>query len=98
PIALFIFLLIQHRTGAIDAVKSHQRSLQSGVHSTFTHSMSGANVMTLQLVAMYRVSCWWMASFTLLRRLLIVAMLTWIRSARVWVWLSAVNFSFLAFH
>ena len=52
----------------------------------------------MQLTAMYRPGCWWMASFALLRRLLCIALLTVVRSSAVWGWLALLSFSLLALH
>ena len=56
------------------------------------------DALLLQLTAMHRLSCWWMACFVLFRRLVLVALLTWMRGPSVWIWLSLANAVFLALH
>ena len=51
-----------------------------------------------QLTVMYRPGCWWMASLSLLRRLLCILLLTVVRSSAVWGWLSVLNTALLALH
>ena len=91
PIALAVFLGLQYRRGGIDEVKQLQRQGQ------FVY-LSMTQAMLLQLCAMFRPQYWWMASFVLLRRLLLVALLVSVRSSSVWIWLSMVNYLLLALH
>ena len=44
--------------------------------------------LLLQLTAMYRPSCWWMAPFVLLRKALVVAAFTLVTGAQVWVYVT----------
>ena len=56
-----------------------------------THSDTASEAVLVQLTVMFRPDCWWMAAFILVRRLVLIALLTWVRSSRVWNWLSMVN-------
>jgi hypothetical protein len=94
PVALACYLLLQHRTGAIEAAKLSQRCGQVQPHQLTTRRTA----LLLQLTAMYRPQCWWMAAFLLLRRLCLLAVLTFVRSSVVWMWLTLLNYSFLALH
>ena len=91
PLALVIFLFIEHRRGSIEEAKTLQR--QSG-----SSMVSHKQALLLQLTAMFRPQYWWMASFVLVRRLLLVALLVSVRGSDVWTWLSMVNFCLLALH
>jgi hypothetical protein len=85
-------LLMEHRRGAISEVKEYQLLPQGRVR------LSKRQSLLLQLTAMYRPTCWWMPSFILLRRLLLILVLTVVRSSAVWIWMTFLNYLFLALH
>jgi hypothetical protein len=61
-------------------------------------AQSTKQALLLQLCAVFRARYWWMASFVLVRRLVLVALLVSVRSSSVWIWLSLVNQLALALH
>ena len=86
-----MFLPSAHRRGHISAIKQLQREGRA-------QRLSTRDALLLQLTAMYRAWCWWMASAVLLRRLTIVVLLTVIRGPTVWTWLTLANNSLLTLH
>lgn len=60
--------------------------------------LSGRQALLLQLMAMYRPECWWMASYSLVRILLLVALLSTVNEAWLWIWLTLANYLLLARH
>ena len=93
PVLLAAWLLACVRRGELQAAKRVQQLGSGGdvVQSARQHAL-------LQLCGMFRPRYWWMASFLLVRRLLLVALLVSIRSSHVWTWLSLVNCCLLAAH
>ena len=116
PLALAVYLLVEHRLGAIAQVKRQQ--LRHSLPMQQQQQSTGAQVdahprvdvslalqlsrpraaLLLQLTAMYRAQCWWMGSFALVRRLLLVALLVSLRSPAVWIWLTLANYLLLLLH
>ena len=94
PLAVAIFLWVAHRRGQIDEAKQLQRERTS----SYSEALSVRHALLLQLTAMFRSEHWWMASFVLVRRLLLVALLVSVRGPQVWIWLSMVNYCLLAMH
>jgi hypothetical protein len=91
PLLLSIFLLHQHRHGEVIRVKTMARSGQE-------KGLSARQALLLQLCAMYKPQRSWQAVFILVRRLLLVLVLVLINDGSVWIWLTALNFCFLAVH
>ena len=92
PVALAVYLLLERRAGRLAAVKAVQHG------EAAADAGPGRSALLLQLTAMFRPSCWWMASAVYLRRLLLIATLTWERGPVVWVWLSLLNWTLLLLH
>jgi hypothetical protein len=90
PLALAVFLLVEHRTGSVTEVKQQQAAGHV--------SPSRRAALLLQLCAAFRPQYWWMAPFALVRRLVLVALLVSVRGSDVWAWLTLVNYSTLAAH
>ena len=95
PLLLTLYLLVEHRKGHVEAVKGHYHS---GAFAVAVQAEPGRQQLLLQLTAMYRASCWWMPPFVLARRLVLVTLLTFVRSSSVWSWLTLLNSAFLALH
>ena len=81
--------------GVVEAQSPANAAMQGG-QASLLQQMSAA--VLVQLTLPFRPSCWWMAPFLLLRRLLLVSLLTWVRSSRVWSWLTLSSFCLLALH
>ena len=91
PLLLAAFLLRAHRQGELLRVKEMARTGQE-------RRLSARQALLLQLCAMYRPHGSWHAVFILVRRLLLVLALVLVSDASVWIWLTALNFCFLALH
>jgi hypothetical protein len=91
PLLLAAFLLRAHRQGEVVRVKLMARMGQE-------RRMSARQALLLQLCAMYRPQCSWQAVFILIRRLLLVLVMVLVSDSSMWIWLTALNFCFLALH
>ena len=98
PVLLAAWLLFEHRAGGIAAVKAHQQQRAAGERHLVPVPLSARSALLLQLTAMFRPGCWWMASFALVRRLVLILLLTVIRSEAVWGWLTLCNYLSLTVH
>jgi hypothetical protein len=104
PIELTVFLFLEHRRGHIAAVKSGEAGLltqerqnrSAPRRASWTWQFKSA--LLLQLTAMFRNECWWMAPFVLVRRLLAVVLLTTVRGSTVWIWLLLLQSAFAVLH
>ena len=105
PALMAVFLLVEHRRRAPHA----PNRVQDGEVDEFvaylplhvvppTLFQQACAAVYVQLTVMFRPSCWWMAPFLLARRLALVALLTSVRSSRVWLLLSALNYCLLSAH
>jgi hypothetical protein len=83
---------------ADEDVSPSSRSSSSPPFASSTAPVSLRVCVLAQLVGMYRVSCWWMCPFVLVRRLLCIVLLTTVRSSAVWPWLTVVTVSAFALH
>ena len=92
PLILLLYLFVEHGRSKIEAVKVKQMTGGTGIQLSFRESL------TLQLTVMFRSSCWWMATFVLLRKLAIVFLLALVSPAQVWMWLTMLNFLFCFLH
>ena len=108
PALLTVYLYLEHRRGALALVKRRQQpQLREAAMPGYAVAAvdvrppslsSSRSALLLQLTAMYRLQCWWMASFVLVRRLLLVALLTALRDPYKWVWLTLANHLLLLLH
>ena len=100
PLALFAFLVAEHRAGHIEAVKDGRR--RTLVNLNDDRAMSWLErprqQLTLQLTAWCRPRYWWMPAWLIVRRLVVIALITGVRDVSVWVWLTVVNYSGLVLH
>ena len=95
PLVLALFLWIEHRRGSVESLKRKQQQ-QTSLKPSLLYTKR--ETLLLQLCAMYLPQHWWMASFVLVRRLVLAALLVSIHSAQVWIWLTLVNYCLLALH
>ena len=91
PVGMAVWLWLEHRRGGIDEAKQLQRQGES-------EGTTRRRAVVLQLCAAYRRQHWWMPSFVLVRRLLLVSLLVFVRDSTVWTWLTLVNNCLLALH
>ena len=94
PVVLLAFLFRQNRRGVMKQLNAADSSDAEAPMAPATPVAA----LTLQLCCMFKASCWWMASFIPLRRLLLVAVFVASPGAQRWVWLSLLNQLLLVVH
>ena len=92
PVLLAAVLYRALRQGKIAEVKSRQGELEQAPVQRVS------SLLLLQWTAPVKAVYWWMAPFSLLRRLCVVLVLLLVTEDSVWVWVTLVNYLLLTLH
>ena len=99
PLALLVWLYRRHREGTILEVRERLQATVGSPQSEAVTELSPAGAaLLLQVTAQYRAALWWYPPFNLVRRLLLVALLTFILDVSLWIWLTLANSLLLMVH
>ena len=96
PILFVVVMIVAHRKGLLVEVKASQRELQGG--HVRNRDIPALNAALLQLLAMYRVECWWQGVWRPVRRLWVVLVCTLCDGSEMWSWAAMALGLMLALH
>ena len=97
PLLTLLYLFRQLRSGRIARLKELSWEDDNDALMAYAQ-LSHTDALLLQLCAMFRPAFWWYSVFVLVRRLTSVILLLSVADARVWIWLSYLQATWLTLH